>query len=75
MKWLLEETVARSARYAATVGRMRVAPRPEDIARLKALGGALPQHPSDPKETLALCSALRGLSPADEFNEMLVDFG
>jgi glutamate/tyrosine decarboxylase-like PLP-dependent enzyme len=32
----------------------RVAPRPEDIARLEALGGPLPQSPSDPADTLAL---------------------
>jgi glutamate/tyrosine decarboxylase-like PLP-dependent enzyme len=54
MKALLEETAARSARYSAAVGGMRVAPRPEDIARLEGLGGPLPQHPCDPKETLAL---------------------
>src|SRR5262245_57916780 len=51
---LLEETAARAARYSAAVGRMRVSPQPHDIARLEALGGALPQHSSDPKETLAL---------------------
>lgn len=54
MKALLEETAARSARYLAAVSRMRVAPQPQDIARLEALGGPLPQNPSDPKETLAL---------------------
>jgi glutamate/tyrosine decarboxylase-like PLP-dependent enzyme len=54
MKALLEETAARSARYLAAVGGMRVAPQPQDIARLERLGGPLPQNPSDPKETLAL---------------------
>jgi glutamate/tyrosine decarboxylase-like PLP-dependent enzyme len=54
MKALLEETAARSARYLAAVGGMRVAPQPQDIARLEGLGGPLPQNPSDPKETLAL---------------------
>jgi glutamate/tyrosine decarboxylase-like PLP-dependent enzyme len=36
------------------IGRRRVAPLPEDIARLDALGGQLPEDPSDPKQTLAL---------------------
>ena len=54
VKALLEETAARSARYSAAVGGMRVAPQPQDIARLERLGGPLPQNPSDPKETLAL---------------------
>ena len=54
MKALLEETAARSARYSAAVRGMRLAPQPQDIARLKGLGGPLPQNPSDPKETLAL---------------------
>ena len=54
MKALLEETAARSARYSASAGGMRVSPRRQDIARLEKLGGPLPQRPSDPKETLAL---------------------
>jgi glutamate/tyrosine decarboxylase-like PLP-dependent enzyme len=54
IKALLEETAARSARYSAGVGGMRITPQPQDIARLAALGGPLPQHPSDPQETLAL---------------------
>src|SRR5262249_52554736 len=54
MKDLLEETAARSARYSAAVRGMRVAPRAQDIERLEALGGPLPQDPSDPIEILAL---------------------
>ena len=54
MKDLLAETAARSARYSAAVGNMRVAPQPQNVARLEALGGALPQNPSDPAEVLAL---------------------
>jgi hypothetical protein len=54
MQGLLEETAARAARYPATVRRMRVWPELSDIGRLQALGGRLPQNPSDPKETLAL---------------------
>ncbi len=54
MKALLEETAARSARYSTAVGGMRVAPQPEDIARLEGLGGPLPQNPCDAREILAL---------------------
>jgi glutamate/tyrosine decarboxylase-like PLP-dependent enzyme len=36
------------------IGRRRVAPLPEDIARLDALGGQLPEDPSDPKQILSL---------------------
>lgn len=54
MKDLLEQTAARAARYAAGVNTRRVAPAPTDLGRLDALGGRLPQTPSDPKEVLAL---------------------
>jgi glutamate/tyrosine decarboxylase-like PLP-dependent enzyme len=54
VKELLAETAIRSARYAAGIGSRRVAPRPEQIVRLDALGGALPQTPCDPGEVLAL---------------------
>jgi glutamate/tyrosine decarboxylase-like PLP-dependent enzyme len=54
VKELLRDTAARAARYAAEIGSRRVAPRAEEIARLDALGGALPQKPSDPAEVLAL---------------------
>lgn len=54
MKDLLPETAARSARYSAAVGNMRVAPQTQNIARLEALGGTLPQNSSDPLEVLAL---------------------
>src|SRR5690348_13065376 len=54
MKDLLESAAARAARYAAGVNNRRVAPAPQDVARLDALGGPLPQTPSDPKEILAL---------------------
>ncbi|HJT87571.1 MAG TPA: pyridoxal-dependent decarboxylase, partial [Bryobacteraceae bacterium] len=54
MKDLLEAAAARSARYSAGINRRRVAPTAEDIARLDALGGPLPQSPSDPREILAL---------------------
>ena len=54
MKELLRETADRAARYVAETGSRRVAPRAEEIARLGALGGALPQTPSGPAEVLAL---------------------
>jgi glutamate/tyrosine decarboxylase-like PLP-dependent enzyme len=54
MRELLFETVERSAKYLEGTGSMRVAPRSEDIARLEAMGGALPQAPCDPAEVLAL---------------------
>lgn len=54
MKDLLELTAARSARYAAGVNTRRVAPAPSDLARLDALGGPLPETPSDPNQVLAL---------------------
>ena len=54
MKELLAETASRAARYLAEINGRRVSPRPEDIVRLEALGGPLPQEPSDPAETLAL---------------------
>ena len=54
MKDLLTDSAARSVRYLAGIRGRRVAPRPEEIARLEALGGPLPQSPSDPADTLAL---------------------
>jgi glutamate/tyrosine decarboxylase-like PLP-dependent enzyme len=54
LKELLAETADRAARYVVGIGNRRVTPLPEDIARLRALGGPLPQLPSDPAEVLAL---------------------
>ena len=54
MKELLRDTADRATRYAEGVDSRRVAPRAEEIARLDALGGALPQTPSGPAEVLAL---------------------
>jgi len=53
MKELLTGTSIRSARYLADARGRRVSPRPEQIARLDALGGALPLNPCDPAEVLA----------------------
>ncbi|HEY6370700.1 MAG TPA: aminotransferase class V-fold PLP-dependent enzyme [Candidatus Sulfotelmatobacter sp.] len=54
MKELLAETAVRAARYVAAIGDRRVTPRPEDIARLDALGGPLPENPCDAVQVLAL---------------------
>lgn len=54
MKELLADVALRAARYTAEIGRRRVTPRPEDLARLQALSGPLPESPSDPAELLAL---------------------
>ena len=48
VKKLLAETADRAARYVTDIGKRRIAPLPEDVTRLKALGGPLPQLPSDP---------------------------
>ena len=54
MKKLLADTAARAERYISTIGNRRVAPLPEDIARLNALGGPLPLESCDPAEVVAL---------------------
>ena len=54
MRELLFETADRSARYLAGMSGVRIAPRSEDVARLEAMGGALPQVPCDPAEVVAL---------------------
>jgi glutamate/tyrosine decarboxylase-like PLP-dependent enzyme len=54
MKKLLQETAERASRYLAEINSRRVAPASEDVARLQALGGPLPEGPSDPSQVLAL---------------------
>jgi glutamate/tyrosine decarboxylase-like PLP-dependent enzyme len=54
MKKLLAETANRAARYLTGIGNRQVVPLPANMARLEALGGPLPQLPSDPSEVLAL---------------------
>jgi glutamate/tyrosine decarboxylase-like PLP-dependent enzyme len=54
MKELLEMTASRSIGYAAGISSRPVAPGSQDIARLDALAGTLPQTPCDPKEVLSL---------------------
>ena len=54
MKELLADTAARAARYLAGLDRRSVAPSREAVARLQALGGPLPEDPSDSAQILAL---------------------
>jgi glutamate/tyrosine decarboxylase-like PLP-dependent enzyme len=54
MKKLLAETADRAAGYVTGIGNRQVVPLPANMARLEALGGPLPQLPSDPSEVLAL---------------------
>src|SRR5271170_4309506 len=54
MQKLLTETADRAARYLAGLADRSVAPLPEHLAGLEALGGPLPQGPADPAEVLAL---------------------
>lgn len=54
MTKLLADAAARAARYISRVNDRPVQPRPEDVTRLSALGGSLPNEPSDPAQVLAL---------------------
>jgi len=54
MKDLLLDASARAVRYVLGIGTRRITPHPEDIARLTALGGPMPEEPCDPKAVLAL---------------------
>lgn len=54
MKELLADTAARAARYLNQVNERRVAPSDENVARLKRLGGPLPDGPTDPADVLAM---------------------
>ena len=53
MKELLSDVAARAARYLAGINDRSVAPSPAALARLKELGGPLPDAPADPAELLA----------------------
>src|SRR5580700_11074502 len=54
MKDLLTETANRASRYLSEIGNRRVAPLPDQVSGLEALGGPLPEGPADPAEVLAL---------------------
>ena len=45
---------ARAARYVSSIGKRRVTPQPQDVARLSLLGGPMPEEPCDPSAVLAL---------------------
>jgi len=51
---LLDDAARRALRYLATLDDRPVAPRPEALARLGELDGALPAGPGDPAHTLQL---------------------
>lgn len=51
---LLEETATRASRYVNSINNRAVAPSPEAIERLDALGGALNEGPLDPSGLIAL---------------------
>ena len=58
MEKLLSEAAERGQRYVTQVARRRVAPRPEDVAKLDSLGGPLPQEALDPAAVIAMLDDL-----------------
>src|SRR5437899_3996754 len=54
MKDLLADVARRAATYIEAVPDRSVVPRPEDPSRLHALGGPLPEAPSDASEVIRL---------------------
>src|SRR5258708_19590328 len=58
MEKLLSEAAERGSRYVAEVARRRVAPRPEDVAKLEGLGGPLPQDASNPAAVIPMLDDL-----------------
>jgi len=52
MNELLADVARRGAAYIKGVPHRSVAPRPEDLARLHLLGGALPENPVPPSEII-----------------------
>ncbi|WP_119072200.1 pyridoxal phosphate-dependent decarboxylase family protein [Aggregatilinea lenta] len=53
MNSLLTLAAERAAHYLATLDARGVAPSPDDIARLAALGGSLPDGPTEPEAVIA----------------------
>ncbi|HVO99571.1 MAG TPA: aminotransferase class V-fold PLP-dependent enzyme [Bryobacteraceae bacterium] len=58
MENLLEHAAARAARYVRSIPGRRVAPAPEDVARLDELGGAFNDDPCDPSELIDLLDTI-----------------
>jgi glutamate/tyrosine decarboxylase-like PLP-dependent enzyme len=54
MQELLDDAAKRAIRYLDGLSRRRVAPEPAALARLAELDGPLPEHASDPADTLRL---------------------
>lgn len=54
MRDLLSLAAERAIRYHESLGKRRVAPTPEALARLSELGGPLPEQPTDPAAVFAL---------------------
>jgi glutamate/tyrosine decarboxylase-like PLP-dependent enzyme len=54
MRDLLADASTRAVRYVSGIGNRRMTPHPEDIVRLSALGGPMPEEPCDPQAVLAL---------------------
>jgi glutamate/tyrosine decarboxylase-like PLP-dependent enzyme len=54
VKNLLPDAASRAELYLSNVNRRRVAPAPEDVARLEHLAQPLPDEAADPREVLAL---------------------
>ena len=54
MKELLADAAARAARYIETIDNRPVAPSSDAVAHLAALGGAVPEKPSNPADVLRL---------------------
>jgi len=54
MKSYCRKPRKRASRYLTEINTRRVAPSSEDVARLQALGGPLPQGPSDPSPSVGL---------------------
>ncbi len=50
---LLADAAARGARYVTEIRERRVAPLPEDVARVEELGGPLNEEPRDPADVIA----------------------
>ncbi len=58
MENLLSDAAERGSRYVREIAGRRVAPRPEDVARLDLLGGPLPQNTSDSADVIAMLDDL-----------------
>jgi glutamate/tyrosine decarboxylase-like PLP-dependent enzyme len=58
MDKLLSDAAERAARYVTDVASRRVAPLPQSVARLDALGGSLPENGTEPATVLAMLDDL-----------------